>query len=197
MDILNLNDIHALVGQPTKAQNDELVAKLLLTISKLQPLKEHQRIVVPELKFDLKGRTAGEAYQPTNRDENGNITYPFPIGTIRLNLDLLNDERYYQDMLCVTLPHEVCHIVCDQFYPNERSHHGGNWQYMMYYIGLNAERCHQYETTAARKVARPFIYACACREHKMTNNLHGKMLNGQKRYCKRCRGILTYVRTED
>jgi SprT protein len=84
--------------------------------------------------FDLKGATAGMA-----------------IGghTIRLNTEAL--ENYTDDMLHNTIPHEVAHIACQQWYPKENVHHGYKWQYMMYRLGLEPARCHNYDYTPARR----------------------------------------------
>jgi len=133
----------------------------------------------PHVRYDLKGRTAGQA-----------------IGgrTIRLNLQLLQDPRYFDDMLNNTLPHEVTHIACQQWWPKQRVAHGLKWKQMMGVIGLPATRCHQYETQPARRVSRPHTYQCACSIHHVTNVLHKRMTQGQTYTCRKCG---TRLRKED
>ena len=96
------------------------------------------KIVRPQVRVDLHGHTAGLAYPRSNR--------------IRLNVDLLADPRYAQDMLHNTLPHEVAHIVTYQLWPEVTGHHNAPWRYVMENIlNLPATRCHQYETKTARR----------------------------------------------
>jgi SprT protein len=133
----------------------------------------------PVVRYDLRGRTAGQAI-------NGK--------TIRLNLALLGNPRYFEEMLNNTLPHEVTHIACQQWWPKERVAHGLKWRQMMGVIGLPATRCHQYEVTPARTTRRPHAYQCACQTHYVTNLLHERMTHGQTYKCRKCG---TKLRKED
>lgn len=124
----------------------------------------------PKILYDLKGHTGG---------------YAIGGHTIRLNIQVLNDPRYTEDMIEQTLPHELAHIAVHQLWPRAKGH-GREWQSMMFKLGLKAERCHQYETKAARKKATPYTYYCGCGEHKVTATLHRRMQQGRMYRCRKC-----------
>lgn len=168
---LDKNAIQALLGEATSDVKAECEAILTDTLERLEGwgLDTNR----PKLKYDLKGHTAGYAI-------NGD--------TIRLNLQLLNDERYKDDMLRNTLPHEIAHICVMQRYPRAKGH-GVEWKSVMFKLGLNAERCHQYKTTAAKKPrARPYTAYCGCVEvHRLTLTIARRMtLDGEKYRCRKC-----------
>lgn len=143
-------------------------------------LSMYDDITPPVIKYDLKGHTAGWA-----------------IGghTIRLNAALLNNPRYVDDMIEQTVPHEVAHIIVHQRWPRAKGH-GREWQHVMHRLGLNATRCHQYNTTAARTTAKPYVYYCHCTTpHHVTKLLHTRIqrriAQGHSHYiCKICKGRL-------
>ena len=58
---------------------------------------------------------------------------------------------------------------------------------------LEAKRCHSYRTTPARIVPRPFLYACSCREHRLTSIMHNKIGLSYQALCKACRTPLQFV----
>jgi SprT protein len=126
----------------------------------------------PEIKYDLEGRTAGQA-----------------IGThtIRLNLTLLRENR--QDMLENTLPHEIAHCVVAARYPRAKAH-GYEWERVMRLLGLSPTRCHNYETTPAR-IHKKFEHHCLCPEpHLVGSAVHNRILAGKYYYCRKCKARL-------
>ena len=132
----------------------------------------------PDVKYDLKGHTGGWA-----------------IGghTIRLNYDILTDDRYYQDMVNQTVPHELAHIVVHQMWP-KASAHGEHWQHVMSVFGKPADRCHQYETKAVKK-HKKFSYTCTCpgRTYELGSARHNRAQTGQRRYyCPLCQETLVW-----
>lgn len=131
-------------------------------------------VVAPVVVYDLEGHVAGIA-------KGGK--------KIRLNLGLLNDPRYHDDMLNDTVPHEVAHIIVHQLYPGANSH-GWEWTRVMNTLGVVANRCHDYETVAARTRARPYIYACGCQLHYVTATIHRRIEKGRQYYCQDCKGEL-------
>ena len=164
---LNEDELAIMIGDVPQPIKDRV--EVILTET-LERLKEHYPMITrPVVVYDLRGRTAGWA-----------------IGskTIRLNSDLLLTET--EDMLRQTLPHEVAHIVQHQIYPRSKAH-GYEWRRIMHYLGLPADRCHQYETVAVRKRARPYAYYCSCSEpHMVTETLHRRMQTGKVYQCRRC-----------
>jgi SprT protein len=153
------------VPEHTKNRVEQIITNCLLTLQARFPNTPLNRPVVA---YDLKGHHAGWA---------------LPDGTIRLNTDLLLSET--EDMLATTLPHEIAHVVQRQIYPRSKSH-GLEWRRLMGYLGVPADRCHQYETIAARKKSTPYTYYCDCQEHKVTVTLHRRMLQGRTYRCRRC-----------
>lgn len=134
-------------------------------------------LTMPTVAYDLRGHTIGMAV-------GGKL--------IRLNPDMLNDPRYTEDMIAVTVPHELAHCVQRQLYPVSKSH-GWEWKMIMGILGLPPTVCHNYDTIAARTrkpTARPFTYVCDCREHKMTALIHRRIQAGRQYICNDCKGYI-------
>jgi len=166
-----------LLGVATIEIDTRVKNVILLTASKIEYIYGRS-MDLPQVKYDLRGRTAG---------------YAVGGHTIRLNLEILNDPRYIEDMINQTIPHEVTHIACKQFWPNERVAHGWKWQSMMVRIGLTPDRCHQYETKKARQTKK-YRYTCGCSRPLMLGaTRHNRMQNGKSRYiCTICGERLIY-----
>lgn len=154
-----------------------------------QRAREFYRLDLPAaaLDFSLRGRCAGQA----GVDGNGRAW-------LRINLQLLAENR--ADYLTQTIPHEVAHLVVNwQTRSKQRRPrpHGKEWQAVMAdCFGLKASRCHSYPTTAARVVPRPFLYACNCREHRLTAIMHQRIARSVRVFCKACRTTLVLVAKE-
>ena len=142
---------------------------------------------LPEIpiRYDLKGVTAGSF------NWSGASMY------FRVNMVLAreNIEHY----LARTVPHEFCHYLVRKLSSgfNRPTPHGQQWKTKMIQVfGLEPERCHSYNVQNARvrRVSRPYIYKCACKEHRETSNIHLKILRGRRYMCKTCRGTLVYDR---
>ena len=132
----------------------------------------------PIVSYDLKGHTGGWA-------KGGR--------EIRLNYDVLHDDRYYQDMIHQTVPHELAHIIVHQIWPDAGAH-GAHWQMIMAIFGKPATRCHQYETKAVKK-HKKFHYTCLCPEriHYFGQARHNRAQSGQRRYhCTLCGKTVTW-----
>lgn len=156
---------------------DDAVERKVLACMNI--LREHYpSLKDPEIRYDLKGHTAGMA----------NASY------IRINVDLLYTE-HKDDMLNQTIPHEIAHVAQRQLFPCSKPH-GREWAHFCYLLGIPAERCHNYETTAARKrskMPRPFVYVCSCRKHYLTKILHKRILQGRYYKCRDCGQTLAFI----
>lgn len=176
MEPLKLEDITMLLGEVPKHLKDRVEAKVKesLDILKEKGYGAHP----PEIKYDLKGHTAGMA----------------SADYIRVNAQILINPEFTEDMINNTIPHEIAHVVVRQTWPSAKGH-GNEWKRMMYYLGLPAERCHSYDTVAARKrerAARPHVYYCKCdRPHMVTNILHRRIQQGRQYTCRTCGSYLT------
>ncbi len=151
--------------------------------------RDRYRLDLPPaaLDFSLRGLCAGQA-------RIGHDGRPL----LRINLQLLADNR--EDFLNVTIPHEVAHLVVLWPYRKRRTRprpHGPEWQAVMRdCFNLEPVRCHAYRTTPARVVSRPFLYACPCREHRLTSIMHNRIRRTRGAYCRRCRSILQFLRAD-
>jgi SprT protein len=123
----------------------------------------------------------------------GGYVHPSKYGNrVFLNWVLFNEnpDHYFS----TTIPHEVAHLFQRKANQFDRSH-GPTWKRMMSLIGLPAIRCHRMDTTNATRgrVARNFQVKCNCQTHNVTANIYSKIVGGQKRICRKCRG---QVRTQ-
>lgn len=92
--------------------------------------------------MDLKGLTA--AWAERQGDEL----------TLKFNEEAI--EKYYDDMVKETIPHEVAHLVCFQM-PHLGKGHDAGWKTVCSMLGGKYHRCHDMELTPARK-KRTFEY---------------------------------------
>ncbi len=139
---------------------------------------------VAAIDFSLRGRCAGQA----SVDRNGETC-------LRINLLLLAENL--DDFLNTTIPHEVAHLVVNWQARKNRQRprpHGKEWQaVMLQCYGLEAHRCHSYQTTPARVVPRAFLYTCHCREHRLTSIMHNRISRSDQARCRNCKSPLIFV----
>jgi len=165
----------------------ELQEKALAAIRRAERrARDFYAIKLPEasIDFSLRGRCAGQAIV----ERTGSTR-------LRINLKLLSENL--DDYLSQTIPHEVSHLVVNWQAQKKRLKprpHGTEWQAIMRHcFDLEAKRCHSYRTTPARIVPRPFLYACSCREHRLTSIMHNKISLSYQALCKACRTPLQFV----
>lgn len=143
---------------------------------------------VPEVQFKTKGRTAGWCRYDHFTGKH----------TIDINPILLNENK--DEMLNVTVPHEVAHCVVHQLYDHSNrwskpQPHGREWQSVMRAFGLDPDRCHCMDVSTINNLRNngvTFQYKCNCQVHMVSQIKHTKMQRGQTRICKRCRGRLVF-----
>jgi len=152
------------------------------TLACWQQAEEFYKIELPvvEIKFDLTGRTAGEAHFREKAFGGWDLK-------LRFNLNIA--EMQLEDFLKETVPHEVAHLVT--VFQFQSPGHGKHWQNVMRecFNIVEPTRCHNYKTNSAR---RTFIYKCSCREHEITSIIHNRIKKGRKYYCKGCKTPLTF-----
>ena len=131
-----------------------------------------------EVFFDLRGRTAGQAWFPADGP-------PF----LRFNLELLKGNQ--EDFLIRTVGHEVAHVVDRVIVGRARIRpHGPSWRAVMAAFGLPANRCHQYQTTPARQPRRTFPFRCECRQWQFTIVRKRRHARGVVYSCPKCQKAL-------
>jgi len=136
--------------------------------------------------FDLRGRAAG-----MYRVQSGERV-------IRYNPFIF--ERYFEDNLAQTVPHEVAHYVADVVYGlrNIRPH-GQEWKRIMQFFGADTRATSQYDLDGLpMRKYRQFRYRCQCRQHELTSRRHNRIERNQARYfCKQCGGRLVFTGPEN
>ncbi|MGW8246536.1 MAG: SprT family zinc-dependent metalloprotease [Acidiferrobacterales bacterium] len=132
--------------------------------------------------FDLRGRAAG-MYRVRNGER-----------VIRYNPFIF--ERYFEDNLAQTVPHEVAHYIADIVYGfrNIRPH-GPEWKQIMRFFGADTRATSQYNLDGLPlRRYRQFQYRCPCREHALTSRRHNRIERNEVRYfCSHCGGRLRFV----
>ncbi len=139
-----------------------------------------RRFELPQLRFDLRGLTAGLAYPKRN--------------LIRLNLDLLRAN--VEDFISETIPHEIAHLLNWTINGLGAKPHGPEWQAIMASMGLKPVVCHAYAASRVReRIRKVFYYACDCAgdNHTFTSIRHKRAVAGVKYRCATCKVAVRYV----
>lgn len=134
-------------------------------------------LAFPTVKFDIRGTTGGTA----NSSQN----------VLRFNPVLLQENKAH--FLKQTVGHEVAHLVARKRFGDTIKPHGPQWQQVMAWFGLPANRGHTYDVSNVRTTVRKtYTYRCRCREYELGPRQHASV--GKKQYqCKLCKTILRPV----
>ncbi len=141
-----------------------------------------RKFKAPTIVYALKGSIAGTA--------------TYSNWTVNLNAFFLLNE--FEEMIRTTIPHEIAHLIARAVYGNIRSH-GWEWKSVMRSFGLNAKRCHNYESRDIRtKKTRRFHYTCFCsRPCKVGLNVHKKVQSRNSHFCVKCKKALSTCEWEE
>lgn len=161
-----------------KQKVEDRVLNLLVLVSDLGLTN----IEIPEIRFDMKGRSAG------------NCTYwgYKKICILRFNPEFL--KEYEENFLKYTVAHEVAHYVVFMLYDRtEARPHGREWQMVMRVFGIeNPRRCHNFcDVPNSRS---PWIYRCKCQDHFFSTRRHNNVGKGMHYHCTECDGLLRFVK---
>ncbi len=161
---------------------EELVrAKTLQEIAKLE-LAYKKKFPDIEIRFDLKGRAAGQFSQRRKKY------------FIRYNVAIF--KRYFKQNLDSTIAHEVGHFAVQVLYPRRRlKPHGIEWREVMAVLGADDSVCHQFDLAGLpQRKERRFSYHCACQEHQLSCRKHNKIQAGKVQYfCRLCGSSLRAI----
>lgn len=138
-----------------------------------------RQLPLPAVRYDLRGRAAGQAVLSRRRGERD---------AIRINARLLAEHP--REMIDVTVPHEIAHVAIHRRYNRGGKRkvrpHGPEWQALMAEFGVSAETCHNMPTQPARRLQH-FPYRCGCSETAwLTSIRHKRALKGTVYKCRRC-----------
>jgi SprT protein len=132
------------------------------------------RIAPPQIRFDLRGRAAGQF-----RSRDGRHC------ELRFNGELM--LRHGERFLDRTVPHETAHLVAFRLHGPRVRPHGTEWQDIMRLFGVVPERCHDYDVGGLQtRRLRRYLYQCACRSHQLSSIRHHRVLRGQIYLCRSC-----------
>lgn len=145
-----------------------------------------RQLPLPELRYDLRGRAAGQAVLSYRRGEPD---------AIRVNARLL--VAHPREMVDVTLPHEVAHVAIHRCHNRNRGKrvrpHGPEWKALMATFGVADETCHNMPAAPVRRLKR-YPYTCACPEPVwLTSIRHRRAVNGTVYQCRRCGQRLQFM----
>jgi len=106
---------------------------------------------------------------------------------IKINPEFL--EQYPDKIISRTVPHEVAHLVAYKVYPYAKQHHGPEWKSVAVKLGTEPTRCHSMHLPSKQ----PHTYVCSCQKFHVSNLIHRKIQNGQRRFCPMCKKDLVYL----
>jgi SprT protein len=148
--------------------NIELIKARVAECIKLAEAKFNVTMPNVTVRFDLRGRAAGQAGMRYN-----NFYLRFNVDHIRLG------GQTFEHLLNDTVPHEVAHTVCQAFPMFGRNHDNG-WKRVCVAIGGNGRRCYS-EDDAPEAIAamRPYVYITTNgSEVRVTKVVHSKIQKG-------------------
>jgi predicted SprT family Zn-dependent metalloprotease len=134
----------------------------------------------PKILFNLKGRVAGWAGCKFCR-----ITRKAQDFTLRFNSELIQG-KHFEDMMNLTIPHEVAHLTC-YARPDLGAKHNPGWKRVCVSLGGSGDRTHSYNTAPAR--GDGFTYRATCgTEITVSAVIHRKIQMGQGRVLRKTKG---------
>ncbi|OOY44137.1 hypothetical protein BOW37_10760 [Solemya velum gill symbiont] len=151
----------------------ELVRDKVVECLELAANHFDESFTLPEIRFDLHARAAGQFRYGKNLQQLRFNPYLFSTG-FEVNLD-------------TTVPHEVAHYVAFNLFGRVKPH-GKEWREVMKLFGVPAEVTHsQNVKIPGLRRERRWSYQCDCQQHQLTTRRHNKVVSGKMRYsCRRC-----------
>lgn len=134
---------------------------------------------LPALRFDLRGRAAGQF-----RAQTGQLCIRYNPWVFALD---------FAGHLAETVPHEVAHyLVHGRF--GRVAPHGREWQHLMRAFGLAPKATGDYALDGVPvRRQRRHPYHCGCRRHELSTTRHNRARNGTAYHCRACGQRLLYL----
>ncbi|MCU7852128.1 MAG: SprT-like domain-containing protein [Candidatus Thiodiazotropha sp. (ex Monitilora ramsayi)] len=162
-------------------QLEQLVHDRTRTLIALAENRFNIRILLPEVRFDLRGKAAGMVVFKSHRK---------PL--IRYNAQMLSENG--RDFIHQTVPHEMAHLVARNLHGGKIRPHGKEWQSIMREFGAIPKRCHNFSTQGIpTRRMRYFPYRCSCRNHQLSAIRHRRTQSGVMYLCRTCGSPLTSI----
>lgn len=146
-------------------------------------------LIVPEVRFDLRGKSAGQARFEVQRSWGGNKSH----ATIRFNRLLMQENP--QAFIDEVAPHEAAHVIAHQLFGTRIKPHGQEWKMIMRTV-LNRDPVVTHRFDIARASPKPWLYQCHCPEvkHELSTIRHNRIQRQQTSYmCRQCKAPLSYI----
>ncbi|MFD2229598.1 SprT-like domain-containing protein [Alkalimarinus sediminis] len=147
-------------------------------------------LAVPDIRFDLRGKSAGQARFEYQR---GYALTKKAKAVIRFNRLLMeeNPQAFIEDVA----PHETAHVIANQLFGRKIKPHGPEWQMIMRSV-LKREPAVTHRFDVSRSSPKPYIYSCDCSgtTHSLSAIRHNRVQRKQSSYlCRRCNATLDYA----
>ncbi len=146
-----------------QAQAQLIRNKCSEVFAKAQELWPHLDFSKVAIRFDLRGRAAGQAYRK------------FGQYGMRFNADMLTREAF-DHVINDTVPHEIGHIVCYMDSTLGRNHDRG-WASVVRKLGGSADRTHKEEVVMGKGTTYEYVTTVG---HKVRvgDRIHNNILRG-------------------
>lgn len=133
---------------------------------------------VPEIRFDLRGRAAGQF-----RLQRDHVCIRYNPWVFAVDLAHHLDE---------TVPHEVAHYLVHANF-GRVAPHGREWRMLMRAFGIAARATGGYALDGVPvRRQRRHPYHCGCRRHELTTTRHNRARAGTAYHCRACGQRLQY-----
>lgn len=157
--------------------NNELIKRVedkLLDTLLLAERLYNRAFELPKLSFELNSsKIAGQAFLHDWK--------------IKINSRFLQSNS--EEVINVTVPHEVAHLVCFVLHPRAKQAHGPEWKGIMQDFGLKPSTYHSMRLPDVKR----FTYICSCQKFHLSSIIHKRMQAGQRRHCLKCKKNLVFL----
>jgi len=150
----------------------------------------NKSLFMPDIRFDLRGKSAGQARFEIERTFGVVRKH---TSSIRFNRLLM--EENFKAFIDDVAPHETAHVIARQVYGGRIKPHGQEWKMIMREV-LNKSPSVTHQFDVSRASPKPFIYQCDCTnvQHALSTIRHNRIQRKQSSYlCRHCNATLSLV----
>ena len=91
-----------------------------------------------------------------------------------------------EEILRRTVTHEIAHLITFKLFPTAKQCHGPEFRSVCAALGIEGTTYHTMQLPDVQK----YTWICNCRKWHLSNLINRRMLAGQTRRCRKCRGVL-------
>ena len=181
-EVVHFDHLENLMSEASSVELLESLAKeLSLDCLQLAAQFFDQDFPVPEIRFDLRGRSAGQYRHARSRLERA---------VLRFNRTLLVQNP--KPFLAEVIAHEVAHLVAYHRYGMRIKPHGREWKAVMSEVyGLKPSVTHSFEVPESGRLKHLYYCDCEGRVHRLSSVRHNRITANKSQYlCRDCRATL-------